>query len=98
MALSGNEVTDHEGPVSDAIEPIVNTPNVAIPYVQPAAYARVEKLPADGAAGEGAAGDAGHASGQGAGEGGKQPQMALENEEAAAGEQELVGHGKSDDA
>ena len=84
--------------MADSIEPIVDTLDIPISYVQPAAHARMEELPADGAADEVAAGDARHASGEGAGDGGNQPQMALVYQEAAAGEQEFVGHGESDDA
>src|ERR1700685_191303 len=92
---SGDEIAGHERPVADAIEPIVNALDVAVSYVQPAANSRVEKLPADGAADQIAAGDAGHASRQSAGESGNQAQMPLEYQEAAAGEQEFVGDGKS---
>src|SRR5437879_11646114 len=93
-----NEIADHERPMADAIEPVVDALNGPVLNMQPASHAGVEEFPADGSTDEVAAGDAAHASGQRACNCGNQSQMALVNEEAAAGEQELVGDGKSDDA
>jgi len=84
--------------MSDAIEPIVNALDIPISYVQPAADARVEELPADRSTDEVAAGNARHASRQSARGGGNQLQMALVHQETAARQQELVGDGESDDA
>ncbi len=98
VADTGNEIAHHERPMPDAIEPVVDALNISVLNMQPASHARMEEFPTDGATDEVAAGDARHASGQRAGNRGDQSQMALVYEEAAAGEQELVGDGKSDDA
>ncbi len=50
MAYSWNVVANHERPMADAIEPIVNAADMLIFDVQKAADGRMEKLPADGSA------------------------------------------------
>ena len=58
VADPGNEITHHERPMPDAIEPVVDALDVSVLNMQPASDARMEEFPADGSTDQVTAGDA----------------------------------------
>src|SRR5579871_6861274 len=98
MAEAGDEVADHQRPMSHAIEPIVHARDLAIVDVEESAKLGMEKLPADSASDDVAASDSAHAAGERADRGWNQEKMPLKNKKTAACEQELIRDGQAHNA
>ena len=98
MPEAGDEVSNHERPVSHAIKPIVHARNLTVVDMQKPAQPRVEKLPSHGAPNDVAAGNSAGAAGERAGRGWNQVKMPLKYQESAACQQELIRDRQAHDA
>src|ERR1041385_2359909 len=98
MPDAGDEITDHQGPMADFVEPVMDAADMFILDVQHPPKARMQELPPDGPTDDVTARDAANAAGKGSSQRWDEAQMALVDQESAAREQELVRYRQTNNA